>query len=105
MRVETRGRKELFGGDRRVWHAYYEMQRECGRIVNRWIAQGYLPRARLFACVDCGKPAYGYDHRDYTKPLAIEPVCRSHNALRGVAEPFRGFLSSRASSASPTPNS
>lgn len=26
-----------------------------------------------------------YDHRDYTKPLSVEPVCRSCNKLRGPA--------------------
>ena len=34
-------------------------------------------------CVDCGKPASEYDHRDYTRPLDVVPVCRHCNQLRG----------------------
>jgi hypothetical protein len=29
-----------------------------------------------------------YEHRDYTKPLQVEPVCRSCNALRGPGKPY-----------------
>jgi len=36
-------------------------------------------------CVDCGKPARDYEHRDYLKPLDVEPVCRSCNCYRGEA--------------------
>ena len=39
-------------------------------------------------CVDCGKPAHSYDHRDYEKPLDVEPVCRSCNRRRPRAEPL-----------------
>lgn len=34
-------------------------------------------------CVDCGKPAKQYDHRDYSKPLDVDPVCRGCNVKRG----------------------
>lgn len=37
-------------------------------------------------CVDCGEPATDYDHRDYSKPLDVEPVCRSCNMKRGPAQ-------------------
>ncbi len=37
------------------------------------------------ACVDCGKPAIYYDHRDYGEPLDVEPVCASCNSNRGPA--------------------
>lgn len=36
-------------------------------------------------CVDCGKPATEYDHRDYAKPLEVEAVCSSCNSKRGPA--------------------
>ena len=36
-------------------------------------------------CVDCGRPARHYDHRYYTKPLDVEPVCASCNVKRGSA--------------------
>jgi hypothetical protein len=42
--------------------------------------------ARDFACADCGKPATDYDHRDYRKPLEVEPVCHSCNLKRGPAK-------------------
>lgn len=35
-------------------------------------------------CVDCGHPATCYEHRDYARPLDVEPVCRSCNATRGM---------------------
>lgn len=37
-------------------------------------------------CVDCNSIAANYDHRDYSKPLDVEPVCRSCNRLRGSAK-------------------
>lgn len=39
-------------------------------------------------CVDCGGVAYQYDHREYAKPLEVEPVCRSCNKRRGPALEF-----------------
>lgn len=39
-------------------------------------------------CVDCGNPAIHYDHRDYGKPLEVEPVCGSCNLARGPAKQF-----------------
>lgn len=39
-------------------------------------------------CVDCGKRATQYDHRDYSKPLDVKPVCRSCNLYRGPARPI-----------------
>lgn len=56
--------------------------------VNAAKSQGLLPRLRGsgIACVDCGKPAHDYDHRDYRKPLEVVPVCRSCNLKRGPAD-------------------
>lgn len=39
--------------------------------------RGELKPATAFACVDCGKPAQCYGHRDYSKPLDVEPVCKA----------------------------
>ncbi len=36
-------------------------------------------------CVDCGKKAGHYDHRDYNQPLDVQPVCESCNCRRGPA--------------------
>ena len=36
-------------------------------------------------CIDCGARATDYDHRDYLKPLDVDPVCRKCNRRRGNA--------------------
>lgn len=48
-------------------------------------------------CVDCGKPARDYDHRYYSKPLDVVPVCRACNQKRGPALDVHSFyLAERA---------
>lgn len=49
------------------------------------VKMGRMPKVTTLLCVDCGKPAKCYDHRDYLKPLDVEPVCISCNKLRGAA--------------------
>lgn len=49
------------------------------------VRRGDLPRARDCQCADCGGPAIEYEHRDYTKPLDVVPICRRCNLLRGPA--------------------
>ena len=61
-------------------------QRNALSAVRTAIKQGKIRPAHRFYCVDCGQPAKLYDHRDYSKPLEIEPVCRPCNTLRGPAE-------------------
>ena len=34
-------------------------------------------------CVDCGDIAKCYDHRDYARPLDVDPVCWSCDKQRG----------------------
>lgn len=53
------------------------------RIVRRNIASGKFPPVTGKKCCDCGAPAVNYDHRDYTKPLEVDPVCKACNQLRG----------------------
>lgn len=62
---------------------------EARRIVAKAVRNGELRPATGFDCTDCGKPATEYDHRDYRKPLDVEPVCRSCNLKRGPALPYR----------------
>lgn len=52
------------------------------------VAAGDLPPATERICVDCGAQADCYDHRDYSRPLAVEPVCFSCNLVRGPAKPI-----------------
>ena len=57
--------------------------------VQRAVGSGDLPKLDgSVACVDCGKPARNYDHRDYRKPLDVDPVCVSCNKQRGPGEPY-----------------
>jgi Zn finger protein HypA/HybF involved in hydrogenase expression len=60
--------------------------------VKKAIRLGKLNRPSEHECFDCGKPATQYDHRDYSKPLQVAPVCRSCNAKRGGATNW-AFLS------------
>lgn len=55
------------------------------------------------ACVDCGQPATCYDHRYYSLPLEVDPVCTKCNINRGpaldVVELGRAMLGIAASDA------
>lgn len=52
--------------------------------VSRAVKTGVLPRLDgTILCVDCGNAATEYEHRDYSKPLAVEPVCHGCNMKRG----------------------
>ena len=53
--------------------------------VQLLIKQGVIAKPSAHACVDCGVTATCYDHRDYSKPWAVEPVCDRCNKLRGPA--------------------
>jgi len=53
--------------------------------VQNKVASLGLPPASQFVCVDCGKPAKAYDHRFYSMPAEVEPVCHACNHKRGPA--------------------
>lgn len=53
--------------------------------VVKAVLRGELAPALTLKCVDCGADAKYYDHRDYSKPLEVVPVCHSCNVLRGPA--------------------
>ncbi len=54
----------------------------AGRKARQAIKSGKLPSPKTLPCADCGGPATEYDHRDYTKPLEVAPVCRLCNRRR-----------------------
>jgi transcriptional regulator with XRE-family HTH domain len=60
----------------------------AGLKVKAAIAAGLLKPIAGQSCADCGKPAFCYDHRDYSKPLDVAPVCRACNWKRGPAIQF-----------------
>jgi hypothetical protein len=55
------------------------------KAVYRAVVRGELAPATSLPCTDCGQQATDYDHRDYRKPLDVQPVCRRCNGLRGTA--------------------
>lgn len=66
---------------------YYLLRCKAMNAVNRAVFNGTLKRAADFDCVDCGKRAAEYDHRDYYRLLDVVPVCRSCNKQRGSGYP------------------
>jgi hypothetical protein len=62
-------------------------QRRAFRAVTAAVRSGALPQLDgSVECVDCGRPAKCYEHRDYSRPLDVEPVCVSCNKNRGTAK-------------------
>lgn len=57
----------------------------CSKKVCSAIKRGAIPSPQAMKCEDCGSPAEVYDHRDYSKPLAVAAVCGGCNARRGPA--------------------
>lgn len=59
-------------------------RRRAWRLIDLAKKAGLLPsldgRVR---CTDCERPAMVYDHRDYTNPLKVDPVCITCNIRRG----------------------
>lgn len=68
--------------------------RKAGTIAHLLVAvavrDGRLPRPSTLQCVDCQwQTAEVYDHRDYDKPLEVDPVCRPCNTKRGTVISLR----------------
>lgn len=73
---------------RKVWVP--KTDNEMARLITKYAVKvGFLPHPADFHCVDCKRrPAKCYDHRDYSKPLHVDPVCIPCNASRGRGIPF-----------------
>lgn len=57
--------------------------------VHRAVLQGRLKNLKKeeIVCVDCKvNRAVCYDHRNYSKPLCVDPVCHDCNLRRGPAD-------------------
>lgn len=59
------------------------------RILDKAIKDKILEKPTKFKCVDCGSKAWCYDHRNYGKPLDVEPVCSGCNFNRGGAKTLK----------------
>lgn len=64
----------------------------CRRgAANKWVRNakraGLIPPANKLKCVDCGKRASQYDHRDYDKPDCVDAVCVFCHGQRGPGSP------------------
>lgn len=64
---------------------YTQAKRAAHAAVATARRAGKLPDPYELDCVDCGEPAIEYEHRDYSKPLDVVPICRRCNLLRGRA--------------------
>ena len=58
---------------------------KASQMVKYAVDNGFLPKVNTLTCVDCGKPATEYDHRNYDYPLGVEATCRKCNSRRGSA--------------------
>lgn len=53
--------------------------------VNATMRAANIPHPSGFKCSDCDAPATAYDHRCYSLPLEVDPICHACNARRGHA--------------------
>jgi len=62
----------------------YPIRGWATNVVRYAVQRGDLSKLDgTIKCVDCGQEAKHYDHRDYLKPLEVDPVCRGCNIRRG----------------------
>lgn len=61
--------------------AYKEGKLQARSILTAAVKKGLLPHLKrnVLKCFYCPSRAVEYDHRDYTKPLEVNPVCKSCN--------------------------
>jgi hypothetical protein len=71
---------------RRRYDARRAVANPVHSTVHKAIKRGKLRHPAELLCVDCGVQAEQYDHRKYSEPLNVEPVCRKCNLRRGPAE-------------------
>lgn len=71
--------------DCRLFGAGAKTRNAARGVVAREIRAGRLAnlKTQVVPCSDCGARATQYDHRDYSRPTMVEPVCHVCNRLRG----------------------
>jgi hypothetical protein len=81
------GRTKCFACRRKHWRQLDSISHPAQYLVAKAIKAGVLPKLDgSVPCVDCGEPARVYDHREYARPLDVEPVCKGCNNRRGPAK-------------------
>lgn len=99
--MSERRYKTRYGNDRcRIPHAetpegrLYIANRHvrwlCRRIYQKALKTGQLKPVRGKICVDCGRKAQCYDHRNYYHPLKVDAVCFRCDSKRGEGYPYLG---------------
>lgn len=59
----------------------------CHQLVAAMVRLGMLAALDgRVKCVDCGAVARVYEHRDYYRPMEVEPVCDRCNTRRGPGQ-------------------
>jgi len=78
----------MVGPERIAWS---KAKARAGYLVRKAVKNGTLVNLKetFVKCVDCGWRATVYEHRDYNKPLDVEPVCAGCNISRGTNSPKR----------------
>jgi hypothetical protein len=71
---------------------YQQLRQVANTAVARAVRRREMLPPAAHNCVDCGAEALCYDHRDYTKPLDVVPVCRSCNVKRGYGTNLPEYL-------------
>lgn len=96
-RAGSGGREAGAPSNRQINADYYEvlgrnvwihLRITANQRVHEAVKKGLLPSLRDndIRCTDCPDRATSYDHRDYTRPLDVVPVCHPCNRKRGKAE-------------------
>lgn len=81
--ANTSGRQSVMCGP--CVYPHWRVRNEASRRLFKAVHSGIVPPAKGQKCADCGKDADRYDHRNYSQPLKVEPVCASCNTRRGPA--------------------
>jgi len=78
----------LGGFSNRRAMAMYFRRKGAAYAIQVAIKTGRLRPPKTLRCVDCGRQAACYDHRDYRRPLDVSPVCKKCDSRRGTAKPY-----------------
>ncbi len=68
---------------------YIKMRIWATGVVQNSKYRQFIGKAKDEKCVDCGKKASHWEHRNYSRPLQIEPVCESCNFKRGRSTNYK----------------